>query len=221
MDPKWAKEMEGKTTEECWDALYKRQLPKKPDGKSVWLPRGDILRHASNLIPNLPNYLKDLGVKTIADVGCSDAIWQMEMDWEGSGIHYIGLDIVEKLIDENKNKYPGVDFRYCNLITDECPKVDIVFIRNVLLHTSLGEIEIILKNIKASGSTFLAASTDTNLGINNETRKIWVVRRNLELEPFNFPRPIDYIAEMKYGEMAGRHNSNNFMGLWKVSDLKI
>ncbi len=70
------------------------------------------------------------------DIGCGDF-------FVGSSIrsdcaHFIACDIVESLIDFNRNKYVdmNVDFRVLDLTADDLPKGDIVFIRQVLQHLS-------------------------------------------------------------------------------------
>lgn len=217
MDAKWAKDMEGKTTQEHWDALFDRQRKIKPDGKSVWLPKGDVYRHSGKLVEELPRLFKELDIKTFIDVGCSDYYFQQTVDW--SGVDYLGLDIVQDMVDENKKNYPGVNFDCKNPIIDPLPKSDMIFIRNVLLHTSLKECQRIIENVKASGSRYLMASTVRDLEVNNETSHIWVVRRNLQLAPFNFPEPLEWIGEMKKDENPGWHGKNNYMGVWDIKTL--
>jgi hypothetical protein len=45
------------------------------------------------------------------------------------------------------------------------------------------------------------------------------VRRNLELEPFNFPEPIYLIPEMIKKEIPGGNIHNNYMGVWEIEKL--
>ena len=62
---------------------------------------------------------------------------------------YIACDIVAPLIEYNKKKYQplNVDFRTLNLISDNLPSADVVFIRQVLQHLSNIEIKNIIPKL--------------------------------------------------------------------------
>jgi SAM-dependent methyltransferase len=96
-------------------------------------------------------FLKSLGGKpSVVDLGCGDFS-------VGSQIRvlcgpYIACDVVELLIERNKEKYMGldVDFRAMDITADELPKGDVVFLRQVLQHLSNGLILRILPAIAAT-----------------------------------------------------------------------
>ena len=106
-----------------------------------------------------------------------------------------------------------------NLIEDECPRADMIFIRNVLLHNKLDAVKKILSNVKKSKSKYIMASTVPALKINKETECIWVVRRNLEIEPFNLPEPFIYVPEILPSKLKKARSKNNYMGIWHVSSI--
>lgn len=216
MDKEWYDKTKDMTEQDQWNELYKQQIEKRPDGKSVWLPKNDINKYSGLLIKNLESIFDDLGIETFVDVGCSDAIWQATMDW--SKVKYLGLDIVKEIAEENKKKYPYMNFEHKNLIEDECPRADMIFVRNVFLHTTLDGIKKIINNIKKSGSMYFMASTLTRIKKNEETACIWAVRRNLEIEPFNLKEPLTMVPEILPSELK-KKSLNNYMGLWRVSEL--
>ncbi len=86
-------------------------------------------------------FLKSLEEKLDAvDLGCGDfAIGSRIRPYCGK---YIAADVVEGLIKRNKEKYVnmGVEFRAMDIINDDLPKGDVVFIRQVLQHLSNSEI---------------------------------------------------------------------------------
>ena len=217
MDERWIKKTKGKTTKECWDLLYDQQIKVKPEGKSVWLPNGNIYAHSGKLVEQLPLLFKEFNIKTFVDVGCSDFYWQINVDW--SGVDYLGIDIVKKIVNENKKNHPEFKFEHRNLIEDDCPKADMIFVRNVFLHTSLSECLKMIYNIKMSGSKYLMASNTDAVKENMETSNIWVVRRNLNLYPFNFPSPIKVVPEMKDKENPSIAGKNNYMNIWEIDKL--
>ena len=81
------------------------------------------------------NFLCSLKDKpNVVDLGCGDF-------YIGSKIrhlcnNYIACDIVEPLITFNTNKYKDTEFRVLNIVTDDLPLGEIVFIRQVLQHLS-------------------------------------------------------------------------------------
>jgi hypothetical protein len=210
MDKEWKNKVAGLSVFEQWKALYHRNKPKQIDGRSIWGP-GVVYKNSKKLVELLPGILKELKIKTFSDIGCADFLWLSQLDW--SEIKYTGYDIVEEIIDENKKNFPGYDFKYINLIEDECPGSDMIFIRSVFIHTTLDDIKKMITNIKNSGSKYLMASTLPYIEENKDTSCIWLVKRNLEIAPFNFPEPLYLVPEMD------RDDINNYMGVWKIDDL--
>lgn len=63
---------------------------------------------------------------------------------------YIGVDIVDELIDFNSKKFDikNVKFQVLDAINEEPPKSDVIFVREVLQHLKNSEIKSFLSNIK-------------------------------------------------------------------------
>jgi len=77
---------------------------------------------------------------SVVDLGCGDFhVGQQLRPYCG---RYIACDVVPALIERNKNKFAAaqVDFRCLNIIDDELPSGDIVFLRQVLQHLSNAQI---------------------------------------------------------------------------------
>lgn len=216
MDKDWYLRTKDLTERDQWRLLFEQEKEKRIEGRSIWLANQDIEKYATLLVPILYVLFDDLKVKSFVDVGCSDVVWQSKMDW--TGIDYLGLDIVDSIIEENKNKYKNMRFECKNLIEDDCPMADVIFIRNVLLHTNLIGIKKILNNVKKSGSKYVMMSSLPAVKENLETSCIWATRRNLELEPFNLPEPIVYIPEI-LPSFIKKKAKNNYIGIWRVEDL--
>jgi len=214
MDKVWKAKTINLKEKEQWKLLYEQQATIKPEGNSIWLPKSDVMLFAGMLVYILHKIFQNLDIKTFVDVGCSDCMWQSKMDW--SKVSYLGFDIVDELIEYNKKHYNMMKFETKNLIEDACPKADMIFIRNVLLHTPLDGIKKILMNVKRSGSKYLMASSLKDLRVNKETHCLGAVRRNLEIEPFNLPNPIIYVPEVLPSELKGL---NNYMGVWRTCDI--
>ena len=206
MDWEWHNEAVNLSVEGQWNALYNKKMCL--NNPSIWR-KGNPFKNSAKLVDLLPGVLDDLKIKTFADIGCSDFVWLSKLDW--SGIKYTGYDIVERIVDKNKETFPNHDFEHRNLINSECPKVDMVFIRSVFIHSRLADCKKIINRIMKSGSTYLMASTSPDIDFNGDNECLKVVKRNLEIEPFNFPEPLYLIPEMNRND-----GINNYMGVWKI-----
>merc|ERR1711879_340528 len=79
-------------------------------------------------------------IKSVVDVGCGDWAFSRLIDW--SGVDYKGFDLVENVIVKDKEQYeaPNIHFAVGNAL-EELPKADLLIIKDVLQHLSLGDIQ--------------------------------------------------------------------------------
>jgi hypothetical protein len=103
----------------------------------------------STYIQSVQNFLKTFGQKPNAvDLGCGD--FSVGSQIRSLCNHYIACDIVPELIDYNKKLFHqfDVDFRFLDLVSNDYPNSEIVFIRQVLQHLSNSEIKKIIPKLK-------------------------------------------------------------------------
>jgi SAM-dependent methyltransferase len=84
----------------------------------------------------LARLMRELGVRSVVDVGCGDWSLAKTVDW--SGISYTGVDIVPELVD-HLNRHHGsenVRFICANAVTDPLPCADLCVSKDVLQHLS-------------------------------------------------------------------------------------
>ena len=136
--------------------------------------------------------LQKYNIQSILDIPCGDWNWMKNVDLCGAS--YIGADIVKPLIEENKIKYPGVDFRALDLTNDELPKVDLMFVRDCFGHLTNENVHKALDNIKRSGSKYLLATSFTQYIDNTDIEDGGWKCINLMVKPFNL-KPIYLINE--------------------------
>ena len=183
------------------------------EGESISGP-GSSLHETRYLRHELPILLEEYKIKSILDLPCGDFNWMKEIDL--SNYDYIGADIVPELIDFNKLRFPEVNFMVMNLLEDDLPKVDLIICRDCLFHFPFNKIKEALANFKKSGSKYLLTTShawrtfpakDIEFG---DFRKI-----NLQREPINLVRPVDFIIEAN-----GEHmQQDRCMMLWRCEDL--
>ena len=178
------------------------------------------------LIKALPDLLKELNISSMLDVPCGDFNWMQNIDL--TNLDYIGGDIVKSLVQSNIDKYGNgrVKFQYLNLLKDQLQKVDLILCRDCLVHFSLADIALALKNIYNSQSKYLLTTTFTDANIRsgagfNDNGDIntgeWRPL-NLQRAPFMLPEPPMIINEGC--TEGGGICKDKSLGLWRVADLK-
>ena len=86
---------------------------------------------------------------TVCDLGCGD--FNVGKKLVKYTKNYIGVDIVERLIEYNKEKYiaENLEFQCLDIAADDLPVADCVIIRQVLQHLSNQEVQNILQKLSA------------------------------------------------------------------------
>jgi SAM-dependent methyltransferase len=85
----------------------------------------------------------------VVDLGCGDfAVGSRIRPYCGK---YIAADVVEGLINRNRERYAqdGVEFCVVDILNDDLPKGDVVFLRQVLQHLSNSDIETVVRKLTA------------------------------------------------------------------------
>ncbi|MED1472278.1 class I SAM-dependent methyltransferase [Bacillus salipaludis] len=173
---------------------------------------GSSLIEAKSLIEKLPLLFNLFEINSILDAPCGDYNWMKNVS--KPNITYLGVDIVDEIIETNNNKFANEQIRFLvkNIVEDSLPAADLVICRDCLVHLSNSEVKKAVENFKRSGSTYLLTTifpneienVDINTG---EWRPL-----NLCVSPFSFSEPILTIREtISYKAMA----------LWKLSNLNI
>lgn len=139
---KWNAKYEGRPVEEIFSAIYRegRWEAKSHDDFSsgsgshiptVVLPYVNAVRKFLDALPCPPS---------VVDLGCGD--FNVGKQLRPCCGQYVACDVVPALIQRNKDKFAGldVDFRCMDIIEDDLPLGDIVFLRQVLQHLNNAQI---------------------------------------------------------------------------------
>lgn len=156
---------------------------------------GSSISQTGALIRELPKLIQHLQIKTLVDAPCGDLNWVKEIYQEIE--LYIGIDIVQEIIERNKTEYlaDNTKFFHLDITKDHLPTGDLILCRDCLVHFSFSDIRLALNNFKESQSKYLLTTTFTNLMRNTNVRTGGWRPLNLEIEPFHFPKPILVINE--------------------------
>jgi len=154
---------------------------------------GSELRNTVTLREELKFVFSKYKIKSILDIPCGDFNWMNEVDLKD--VEYTGADILDSLIESNKEKYPDYKFINSNIISDDLPSVDLILVRDMLGHLTNENVHATLDNIKKSGSKYLLTTTLTGWDFNSAPTEDGGWRPiNLLIKPFSL-RPIYLLNE--------------------------
>lgn len=160
---------------------------------------------------------KDAAINSILDIPCGDFNWMKFVNLES--IEYTGADIVKALIEKNNTQYEAknIKFVHLDLIKDPLPEVDLILVRDCLVHLSESLVFEALENIKRSNIKYLLTTSFTNRTNNKDIQTGDWRPLNLQIAPFNLPEPSLIINE-QCTEGKGKYADKCLM-LWNVADL--
>jgi hypothetical protein len=163
--------------------------PNVPCGSGSSLEYTQLLRDA------LPDFLVKHGITSMLDAPCGDHSWMSLIQFP-SGFSYMGGDIVEFLIDQNKKQWPNKEFTVFDLTQDHLPDVDLLFCRDCLFHLSEKDLVKVFDNIRSSSVKYIMTTSYKSGHYSNHDIKTGSFRPiNLELAPFNLPVPVDRLDD--------------------------
>jgi hypothetical protein len=137
---RYKQNLAGKPVAEIFDTIYRKKL---------WggrLSRGAFSGNGSRdkaivapYVNAVRKFLVDLDRPAVVDLGCGD--FHVGSQLVDCSSHFIACDVVDFVIEQNRRRFPSVEFRTVNAVDDELPEGQVVLIRQVLQH--LGNAEII------------------------------------------------------------------------------
>jgi SAM-dependent methyltransferase len=106
---------------------------------------GSDPQNARMYIHFLQNYLLDRAIESVVDLGCGDWRINRNIDWDG--IQYLGIDVVESVIQENSREFSSenISFVKADGIDYTLPKADLLICKDVLQHLPFQDIQSIVK----------------------------------------------------------------------------
>jgi len=163
---------------------------------------GSELKSTEVIRRELPELFKKFKIESVLDIPCGDFNWIQHVDM--NNVDYIGGDIVDKMIESNNITFPNIDFRVLDLTESELPKVDLIFVRDLLGHFNYQNVNKALQNIIKSGSKYLLTTSFTRWHYNVDIQNGGWRPINLMLQPFSL-KPIYLINEDCF-EGDGQYN---------------
>lgn len=164
---------------------------------------GSTKEATANIRQELPDILKKLDCKTLLDIGCGDYNWMKRIELP---CNYIGVDIVQEVIDHNQKHYAGdtVSFFKKNAIEDPLDfSFDVALCREVLFHLSYQDGLRLIENVVASEARFFITTTNIHLEENKDIPTGKFRNINLNIAPYSFPESEllirdDFVSKDRY-----------------------
>ena len=187
---RWKKVFAQRTTKDIFTMIYQEELWKGSESVSGY---GSGIKYTENLQKTIIEIVNNFKIVSILDLACGDFNW-MRYVVDKIPSSYLGVDIVNSLIEKNKLKYENdkVKFTTLDVVNDEIPSANLVICRDVLFHLPNEDILRIINKIVDSPSKYLlitnhiAMETDSFENIDISTGDFR--RIDLFKPPFNLPK---------------------------------
>ena len=174
---------------------------------------GSTLEVTEPLRAALPDLVRRLGIKSLLDVGCGDFTWMRQVEL---GCDYIGVDIVDSVIEANRaaSTTPSRQFLVMDAV-EGLPDMsaDLILCREVLFHLSFADARQLLRNALGTGCRYMLLTSDGATSFNSDIESGDFRVVNLQRRPFGLPTPEQRIEDS--GVIGGR-----FVGLWSAEAIR-
>lgn len=204
------------STQETFKVIYDKNLWNEKESKSGV---GSIELNTKKIRENLYSLLKKYNINNFLDAPCGDFNWMKTINFDK--IKYIGGDIVEDIIIKNTDLFKNESrtFIKIDITKDKLPDVDLIFVRDCLVHLNDLLIFDFIKNLKSSNIKYLLTTnfpfTKNNYNITTGNwRPI-----NLQKKPYNFPKEIDILWEET--SEGGNQFPDKSLFLFDISKIKV
>ena len=197
----------------AFEALYRLRYWNMVGPRESASGPGSALEATVTIREALESLVRELGVRSVFDAACGDFNWMKEVDLGGAS--YEGVDIVPEIVEAAQRKYGGTHrrFRLLDIVEGPIPKVDLILCRDVLIHLPDRDVLNVLRNLSASGSSYLLTPTSPMLRTNRNIPRAADWRPiNLCIAPFFLPEPIAHFPDLVCEDVERA----TVLGLWTL-----
>jgi SAM-dependent methyltransferase len=119
---------------------------------------GSMPEYTADYADLLQSFMEERGVRSVVDFGCGDWQFSRHLDWKGRD--YLGVDVVEDVIERNRRQYGTESIRF-ELMRDAfaLPGADLLVCKDVLQHLPNDVIRTYLRAFKAK-YTYMLITND-------------------------------------------------------------
>jgi hypothetical protein len=190
--------------------IFRRNWWNNAESRSGW---GAELKRTVAIRAELPEFVRRHSIQSLLDAPCGDFHWMKYVHWP-AGFRYVGADIVQDLIAENRHRYPDTEFMELDVLHDRLPGVDAWLARDLMIHFPDEAIRLALDQFRQSRIRHLLATTYPNARQNTDIKFGQVRHLNLCASPFGLPPPFEILRE------DDDPNTGRVIGVWRRSDIE-
>lgn len=182
--------------------------------RDVLCGSGSTLDYTAMLRESLPKLLAQFNIQSMLDAPCGDYSWMSLVKFPPDFV-YKGGDIVASMIEQNRQQHPGVDFRVLDISRDTLPDVDMIFVRDCLIHFSDDDVARTLDNFCQSSVKYVMLTSYLPQFAENQNIQTGNFRGvNMQKPPFNLPEPLAKLEDGPPNHVV------KTMDLWSVQQLR-
>lgn len=167
----------------------------------------------------LAGLVRELEIESVTNAGCGDDLWTPDLPG------YIGIDVVGFAIARARRRHAERAYLVGD-IRESVPIADLVVLRDVVQHLPLEDGVRVLAAIRASGSSWLLASTYTGPSsrhpgaVNADVEPGGYYCPDLTAPPFSLPEPDRlYPDGFDYEDPGEIADPAKWLGLWRISTI--
>ena len=190
--------------------IFRRNWWNNGESRSGW---GAELKRTVAIRAELPEFVRRHSIQSLLDAPCGDFHWMKYVHWP-AGFRYVGADIVQDLIAENRHRYPDTEFMELDVLHDRLPGVDAWLARDLMIHFPDEAIRLALDQFRQSRIRHLLATTYPNARQNTDIKFGQVRHLNLCASPFGLTPPFEILRE------DDDPNTGRVIGVWRRSDIE-
>jgi len=177
---------------------------------------GSEMDATAALRAELPQLFEKLAVTSLLDAPCGDAGW---INQANLAVSIIGVDIVVSLIEALQVRSAAGEikgeYHLADITRDPLPRCDAILCRDALVHLSFANIERAVANFRASGATWLIATTFPEWQTNGDCEDGDWRALNFERAPFDWGTPVELVNENCTESGGGWRDKS--LGAWRLS----
>lgn len=175
------------STEQVFTSIYSNAFWGTNAEGDGWSGIGSSYEATAQYREFIADFLKNYAIRSVVDLGCGDWEFSRYIDWKD--ISYLGIDIVEHVIEKNKKRFEAdnVHFEHSNALKYDLPYADLLICKEVLQHLSNDDIRSICSQFKkykycliTNGIDYETMSSDNREILCGDYRPL-----DLTLPPFN------------------------------------
>jgi hypothetical protein len=171
---------------------------------------GSSVAGTAELRKELSEFIQRRRIQSLIDAPCGDFNWMKMVLDENEQLSYLGMDIVEELVESNSSLYgrSSVRFAVGDILIELPGEADMWLCRDIIIHLPNKEIEVVLNKARAAPIKYFATTYYPDISNAGDISFGEFKRVNVCADPFYWPAP-DFILKDNCDDDSGRH-----LGIW-------